>query len=40
MLDLLGVALFDGRLTILLGLTPADTDLVGFLNCRFGDDST
>ena len=29
-----------GGSTILLGLTPAETDLVGFLNCRSGDDST
>ena len=40
MLDLLGVVLFDGSITILLGLTPAETDLVCFLYCRSGDDST
>ena len=40
MFDLLGVVSFDQSYTILLGLTPADTDLVGFWNCRRGDDST
>ena len=29
-----------GESTILLGLTPAETDLVGFRNCRSDDDST